>query len=49
MYRELCFEPSECTECNECRERCPAGIDIPQRLRTVAESFEKQDPDLIEQ
>ena len=39
LYRTLEKKPSECVECGQCVEKCPAGIDIPARLREVAAFF----------
>ena len=33
LYDDLAVPPDACEECGECLERCPAGIDIPARLR----------------
>lgn len=33
---------ADCEECGHCLEHCPAGIDIPARLREVAELFAGQ-------
>jgi len=32
--------PEGCIECGVCVEKCPAGIDIPQRLDEVSDEFE---------
>lgn len=36
LYGTLEKKPSDCVECGQCVEKCPAGIDIPARLREVA-------------
>jgi hypothetical protein len=33
VYDDLATPPDACEECGECLERCPAGIDIPARLK----------------
>jgi hypothetical protein len=40
MYERLRFDTSMCVECGQCMEKCPAGIDIPSKLREVAAAFE---------
>ena len=40
MYAKLDFRTETCVECGECMENCPAGIDIPKRLREVAAAFD---------
>ncbi|MFP4056158.1 MAG: aldo/keto reductase [Candidatus Brocadiia bacterium] len=37
LYEAQDHTADDCTECRECVEKCPAGIDIPKRLREVAE------------
>lgn len=39
MYAALEFEPDMCVSCGQCVEKCPAGIDIPVKLREVADAF----------
>lgn len=39
MYEKLGFETDTCVECGECVEKCPAGIEIPAKLREVAAAF----------
>jgi predicted aldo/keto reductase-like oxidoreductase len=39
MYEKLNFETEMCAECGECMDKCPAGIEIPSRLREVAAAF----------
>ena len=40
LYESLDPKPDVCVECGECMEKCPAGIDIPERLKEVAQLFE---------
>ena len=47
MYRDLGLEPGQWQECRQCVEKCPAGINIPERLKAVAKAFERSDPDLL--
>jgi len=35
IYDGLEVKPDECVECRECVEKCPAGLDIPERLKEV--------------
>jgi predicted aldo/keto reductase-like oxidoreductase len=39
LYEAQQYTAEHCVECRECVERCPVGIDIPQRLREAAEFF----------
>jgi len=39
IYQSLKVSPEECIECRSCVERCPAGIDIPKRLKEAVEFF----------
>ncbi|MBN1347293.1 MAG: aldo/keto reductase [Phycisphaerae bacterium] len=39
MYAKLGFRSEMCVECGECVAKCPAGIEIPRKLRDVAEAF----------
>ena len=39
LYEAQQFHAESCDECRTCVERCPAGIDVPQRLREVAQMF----------
>ncbi len=39
LYDSLDPKPDACVECGQCAEKCPAGIDIPQRLKDAAELF----------
>ena len=37
LYDSLDPKPDVCLECGECKEKCPVAIDIPARLKEVAE------------
>lgn len=39
LYNSLDPKPDVCTECGECKKRCPAGIDIPNGLKTALDLF----------
>jgi len=39
LYEAQQYHAEHCDECRTCVERCPAGIDVPQRLREVAQRF----------
>lgn len=39
LYKSLEPKPDVCVECRECVEKCPAQIDIPERLKEVADMF----------
>ncbi len=41
LYESLEVKPDACVECRRCASRCPAGIDIPARLREVARVMEE--------
>ena len=41
LYESLAVKPDACVECRRCASRCPAGIDIPARLREVARVMEE--------
>ncbi|KYH39892.1 MAG: aldo/keto reductase [Candidatus Bathyarchaeota archaeon B63] len=41
IYQSLAVSPEECIECRSCVERCPAGIEIPERLKEAAEFFKE--------
>jgi len=41
IYRALEVSPEECIECRSCVEKCPAGIDIPERLKEAVEFFKE--------
>ncbi len=45
MYRKLEGKVDLCVECGECVEKCPAGIDIPKKLREVAAAFDARGVD----
>src|SRR5574340_1172787 len=44
LFDELAVPPDACEECGDCLERCPAGIDIPARLREAIAAFGAQKP-----
>ncbi|MFB3880089.1 MAG: aldo/keto reductase [Armatimonadota bacterium] len=35
---------SDCIACGECRERCPFGVDTPERIRQAGKAFEGWEP-----
>lgn len=39
LYDDLGMPADACTECGECVARCPAGIDIPERMKEVVAEF----------
>jgi len=39
LYEAQDYNADHCTECQQCVEKCPAGIDIPTRIREVADFF----------
>ncbi len=39
LYESLDPKPDVCVECGECMEKCPAGLDIPAKLKEAAELF----------
>ncbi|HIE50591.1 MAG TPA: aldo/keto reductase [Armatimonadetes bacterium] len=39
VYRKLEVKPTECVECEECIPKCPAGLEIPTRLKEAVELF----------
>jgi len=39
LYDSLDPKPDACEECGQCVEKCPAGIDIPARLKEVRQHF----------
>ena len=39
LYEEQDYTAEHCVECRRCVELCPAGLDIPERLRQVADFF----------
>jgi predicted aldo/keto reductase-like oxidoreductase len=40
LYASLDPKPNVCTECGRCKAKCPAGLDIPAKLKDVARLFE---------
>jgi predicted aldo/keto reductase-like oxidoreductase len=44
MYEKLDFKTEMCAECGECMEKCPADIDIPNKLREIAAAFDARRP-----
>lgn len=44
QYRSLPGAPaSACIACGDCRERCPFGVDTPERMKEAARVFESQE------
>ena len=39
LYESLDYQADHCIACEQCLDKCPAGIDIPARLREVADFF----------
>ncbi|HUU54997.1 MAG TPA: 4Fe-4S dicluster domain-containing protein, partial [Armatimonadota bacterium] len=39
LYDDLGMPADACAECGECVTRCPAGIDIPERMKEVVAEF----------
>ncbi|UCC68900.1 MAG: aldo/keto reductase, partial [Armatimonadota bacterium] len=39
LYDSLGMPADACVECKECMERCPAGIDIPERMKEAVAAF----------
>jgi len=39
LYQSLEVGPEACAECGSCTDKCPAGLDIPARLKEAAEIF----------
>lgn len=39
LYEEQASAAEHCEECRQCVEKCPAGLDIPARLREIAAFF----------
>ena len=41
LYSSLKVKPTECVECRTCVSKCPAGIDIPTRLKEIVKVMEQ--------
>jgi len=41
LYASLEVKPTKCVECRTCVSRCPAGIDIPTRLKEIVKIMER--------
>jgi len=41
IYQSLETSPEECIECESCVEECPAGINIPERLKEAVKFFKE--------
>jgi predicted aldo/keto reductase-like oxidoreductase len=39
LYDSLGMPADACVGCGECLQRCPAGIDIPERMKEVIAAF----------
>lgn len=39
LYTSLKVKADECKECMKCKEKCPANLDIPVKLKEVVETF----------
>jgi predicted aldo/keto reductase-like oxidoreductase len=39
LYASLDVTPEACVECRQCVEKCPAGLDVPERLKEAAAAF----------
>jgi len=39
LYESLDPKPDVCVECGQCMEKCPAGLEIPERLAEAAKLF----------
>jgi len=39
LYKSLAVRPDACAECGSCTDKCPAGLDIPAKLKEAAELF----------
>ena len=44
LYRSLEVTPEACTECRECVEKCPGGLDVPERLREAMDELNSAAP-----
>jgi hypothetical protein len=43
LYEDLGMPADACVACEECVARCPAGIDIPQRMKEAIEAFGRRE------
>jgi predicted aldo/keto reductase-like oxidoreductase len=39
LYSSLEVKADACVECEKCIEKCPAGLDIPEKLKEAVEIF----------
>ncbi len=44
LYDDLGMPADACAGCEECMARCPAGIDIPERMKEVVAGFGARKP-----
>jgi predicted aldo/keto reductase-like oxidoreductase len=42
LYSSLDVPPEACENCRRCVEKCPAGLDVPERLKEVAAAFREE-------
>jgi len=41
LYMSLKVKPDSCKECEKCMKKCPAGLNIPERLKEALDVFNK--------